>query len=208
MRDLMRGRYVAGLIGALTIGVVGCSRFSIGREPELPRPAVEAEGDTIEVAVRDYPRSPTIDVVAWRVDEPWHGVRASVRPDGTLVEGHRVFIAAEALPNAARFEGATWHGYFRHMTISQPLEPMGARQDLFSCQRSHGCSPHRILTARLADSLLRGSRDSIVVRLQGWSDVPEEFVLRRPLIDAYLTRLDSVRAVAAARGWTASREDR
>jgi hypothetical protein len=177
-------------------GVAGCSLPVIGRGSSAATPTVqEVAADTAAIAppivqVRDYWRASIVSVVAWDVDEAAFGLRTSVSRNGTLVGGlrfgdHVLYIS----PFFARYMGG-----FVHATGApgQLLLRTGWRNDPHSCFYGRHCSPMQTVGVRVPDSLLRASRDSLVVTFLPSIQDPWTITLRRELIAAYLTKVDSI----------------
>jgi hypothetical protein len=70
---------------------------------------------------------------------------------------------------------------------------MGVSRDGFACYFGK-CSPFEVLEVRIPDDFLRSARDSVAVTLSGWGGRQLTLPIRRDLIDAYLTAVDSVSA--------------
>jgi hypothetical protein len=158
--------------------------------------------ETPVVVVRDYPNSPVATIVAWTEEEPWQGLRAEVRRDGTMVPYHRLFVNVNAFYNPGNFAGADWRAFARSMKESQALVSEGVHNDRFYCDGGKGCSPNTVFLVRIRDDFLRGSKeseqDSVKVKIFARNGEQSSVTLYRPLITTYLATLDSV--VAARRG--------
>jgi hypothetical protein len=159
------------------------------------------------VQVREYTRSPAISVVAWAPDDSGYGLQAMVRRDGTLVRDHRFYVSTVYLGTgffrntAASFgHGALDRRGFVEMIAPQELllEREGIARDVHYCFGWPRCSPRETGGARVPDSVLRASRDSVSVRFYDRYATEMVFTLRRDVIDPYLRAVDSV--AAALRG--------
>lgn len=182
--------------------VAGCALPMIGGRTSPVKPtAVQAVAvqpaatDTVTLAppivqVRDFWRSSVVSVVAWDADDAFFGLRTEVSRNGTLVGGdrfgdHRLYLAPFHV----------WYmGGFAHATAEpgKPLLGTGWRSDPYNCFYGSRCSPMSTIGVRLPDSLLRAKRDSLVVTFLPRSRDPWTITLRRELIAAYLTKVDSV----------------
>jgi hypothetical protein len=72
------------------------------------------------------------------------------------------------------------------------LRKTATQRDVYACFDGNDCSPMVTVGVRIPDALLRANRDSLVVTffpsvLENWT-----ITLRRELIAAYLTKVDSV----------------
>lgn len=187
-----------GLLGAVLVAsVAGCALPMIGgRSSAAVKSTVQvAATDTVTVAppivqVRDFWRSSVISVVAWDADEARVGLRTEVTRNGTMVGGnrsgdHRLYLTPFYV----------WYmGGFAH-AMAEPGKPLlgtGWRSDPYNCFYGRHCSPMTTVDVRLPDSLLRANRDSLVVTFLPRSREPWTITLRRALIAAYLTKVDSV----------------
>ena len=188
--------------------VVGCSLPLVGRKSADVKPAVEvAAADTVPVAppivqVRDFLGSSVVSVLAWDVGDAAFGLRTAVLRNGTLVGGtrhgdHQLYMTPFYY----------WYmGGFAHATAEpgKPLLRTGWSSDAQACFYGTHCSPVDAVGVRLPDALLRANRDSLVVTFDATRD-PWTITLRRELIAAYLTAVDSV--VAEMRKTVAVRFD-
>ena len=145
-----------------------------------------------KVVVRDYWRSAAASVVGWSPDESWQGLRASIRRDGTLVRDHELYVSAYALTDWRLYASAEWHAVVQDSTNPSVLLRNGIQSDAFNCVGRRGCSPSLFLSARLPDSLLRASRDSVTVTLRAWNGEASVITLHRELIASYLAVVDSL----------------
>jgi hypothetical protein len=153
------------------------------------------------VQVREYRRSPAVSVVAWAPDDSGYGLHAMVRRDGTLVRDHRFYVSTVYLGTgffrntAAPFgHGALDRRSFVEMIAPQELllEREGLARDVHYCFGWPRCSPRETGGARVPDSVLRASRDSVSVRFYDRYATGMVFTLRRDVIDPYLRTVDSV----------------
>lgn len=176
--------------------VAGCSLPMIGGGSSAVTPTVQAvAADIVTVAppivqVRNYWRSSVVSVVAWDVDDAGFGLRTAVSRNGTLVGGrrfgdHLLYIT----PVYVRYMGG-----FAHATAvpGKLLLGTGWRSDPYSCFYGAHCSPMATVGVRVPDALLRANRDSLVVTFLPRIQDPWRITLRRELIAAYLTKVDSV----------------
>lgn len=187
-------------------GVVGCSLPMVGRAPAVVKSTVRVVApDTVTLAppivqVRDFWRSSVVAVVAWDVEDAAFGLRAAVNRNGTLVGGNRF---GDHLLYITPFY-AWYMGGFAHATAEpgKPLLRTGVLRDPDACFYGTQCSPMEIVGVRVPDALLRSNRDSLVFTFHALRD-PWLITLRRELIAAYLTAVDSVvaeiRTTAAVR---------
>jgi hypothetical protein len=185
------------VIAALST-VMGCATL----HPEVP-------GETPIVQVREYNRSATVNVVAWGPEDAGYGLHAMLRRDGTLVRDHRFYVNTLYL-------GA---GFFRNTALTfgpgpafqgrrfiemiapreQLLEREGISRDVHYCFGWPRCSPFETGGARVPDSVLRASRDSVALRFYDRFNTEMILTLRRDVIDPYLRTVDSVAAVLRKR---------
>ncbi len=177
-------------------GVAGCSLPMIGGGSAAVNTTAQADAIDIVaitppiVQVRSYWRSSVVSVVAWDADDAAFGLRGSVSRTGRLVGerrfgDHVLYIS----PFYARDMGG-----FAHAAImpGQLLLGTGRQSDPYSCFYGKHCSPMVIVGVRVPDSLLRANRDSLVVTFFPRVLNPWTITLRRELIAAYLTKVDSV----------------
>jgi hypothetical protein len=159
--------------------------------------------DTTIVQVREYNRSPTVNVVAWAPDDNGYGLQAMVRRDGTLLRDHRFYVSTAYLGagffrnTAATFGHAGLDGRrFIEMIAPQELllEREGIVRDVHYCFGWPRCSPRETGGARVPDSVLRASRDSVSLKFYDRYATEMIVTLRRDVIDPYLRAVDSVSA--------------
>jgi hypothetical protein len=84
-------------------------------------------------------------------------------------------------------------GGFKYASVTFGELLLGTSQrDPYACYYGNDCSPLTTVGVRVPDSLLRANRDSLVVTF--FPRVREQWtiILRRELIAAYLTKVDSV----------------
>ncbi len=139
------------------------------------------------IEVRYYAHSPTVTIVGWDPAETGYGLRASLRRDGSLIWGHRLYVSTYYTPELPRFT--------RAVTPWRPLEVTGISRDIFACVGGRPCSPPETFGAFIPDTVLRSSRDSLAVTFYNRAGRELRIILHRELIEAYLGRLDSVVAV-------------
>ncbi len=164
---------------------------------------VEPEAEAVVVQVREYNRSSTVDVVAWAPEETGYGLHAMVRRDGNLVRDHRLYVSTLYLGtgffrNASTFGPGEAFRRRRFVEMIAPheqlLEATGLFHDAQHCYGWARCSPRQTGGARLPDSLLRASRDSLSVRFYDSAGSELIVTVRRDVIDPYLKAVDSVTA--------------
>jgi hypothetical protein len=148
-----------------------------------------------KVVVRSYRLSPAVNVVAWSPDEAYVGLRARVLRDGTLSRDHSLYVSTYYFTNTRDFFGATWHAFAPNAEEGQPLESGGLLRDTESCRGNQGCSPYVSFVVRVPEKMLRAPGDSLLVKVYGRNSSEDVVTIYRPLIDAYLAKVDSVRAV-------------
>ena len=180
---------------AFVVGVAACSLPVIGGGPSPSTPTMHDVATDIGAAppvvqVREFWRSSVVDVVAWDTDDVDFGLRASVSRTGTLVGGrkfgdHRLFLTPHFAYNNGGFKYAV-------VTMGHPLLAAGGQRDPYSCFYGKPCSPMATVGVGVPDSVLRANRDSLVVTFLPKIDEPWTITLRRELITAYLTKVDSV----------------
>lgn len=184
------------LLGAMLVASVsGCALPMFGGRTAPTPPALRATtADTVPTAppivqVRDFRSSSVVSVLAWEADEARIGLRAEISRNGTLV-GWR---AGDHLLYLTPFY-AWYMGGFVHATAEpgKPLMRTGELRDSYSCFFGRRCSPLTYVAVRLPDALLRASRDSLVVTFIPTGRDTWTVTLRRELIAAFLTKVDSV----------------
>jgi len=87
-----------------------------------------------------------------------------------------------------------------HLATVPPrvLKMTGTSRDIYACYFG-SCSPFETLGVRIPDELLRANRDSVAVRFYGRGGRELIVTVRRDLIDAYLSSVDSVSAALRRR---------
>jgi hypothetical protein len=132
-----------------------------------------------------------------------------VRRDGTLVRDHRFYVSALYLGagffrstgvtfgQAAALDGRR----FIEMIAPQELllEREGFSRDVHYCFGWPRCSPLETGGARVPDSVLRASRDSVSLKFYDRYATEMILTLRRDVIDPYLRTVDSVAAALRRR---------
>ncbi len=184
-----------GLFGVVLLaGVAGCALPIFGGRSTPVQPTEQVAVDSATpappiVEVRDFTRSSVVSVLAWDADEARIGLRAEISRNGTLV-GWR---AGDHLLYLTPFY-AWYMGGFVHATAEpgKPLMRTGELRDSYSCFFGRRCSPLTYVAVRLPDALLRASRDSLVVTFIPTGRDSWTVTLRRELIAAFLTKVDSV----------------
>ena len=152
--------------------------------PTLTDLSTEAsEPPTIEL--RYFSFSPTVSVVGWAGDDAGYGLRTYVRRDGSLVRDHRLYVST--------YYGPAMRSYYLAHVRPRGLEMLGVSRDPLACYWGR-CSPFETMSVRIPDELLRSNRDSLDVTFLGHGNRKLVLTLRRDLIDAYLTAVDSVSA--------------
>jgi hypothetical protein len=182
--------------GLISLAVVaGCSSGMHGHSavatPDLDMDAAPADSVNAPIVqVRGFPGSSLVTVVAWDDDDAEAGLRSSVNRDGVVV-GQRRF--GDHILNLNFFYARSMGG-FKYATDPQGhlLLPAAMPRDVYSCYYGNRCSPIKTLGVEISDSLLRANRDSLVVTFVPSVGDPWKFTVRRELIAAYLTRIDSV----------------
>ncbi len=162
----------------------------------------EGESGPPKVVIRDYWRSPRATVIAWNADESWQGLRTGVRLDGSVPYDHMLYFSLSSVPNLNAFAGANWYAFSDTAVGGQQLKVYGTMADQFNCQGKNGCSPYRVFQARVPDSFLRSTHDSLIVKVVSYDGHETEIALRGALISSYLAKVDSVSA--ARKGKSAS----
>jgi hypothetical protein len=163
------------------------------RDVGLPAPGdtIGATPEPATVQVRYFSFSPTVSVVAWASSEAGYGLRAWMRRDGSLIRDHRIYVSTFYEPAVRAYPHAA--------VPPRKLRMTGISRDVYACYFGERCSPPETYGARIPDELLRASRDSVAVTFYGRGR-ELTVTVRRDLIDAYLTAIDSVRAQLRRRG--------
>lgn len=196
------------LSAAVVTSVVGCvfqpvaRRASIASPEQVITPAYDLDPaapleEPAVVQVFEYPRSPTVAVIAWRPGDSGYGLRSWLRRDGSLVRDHRFYVStfydggtSSHFANSGMRKGAV-------ETVTPAgllLESAGTLHDVHACHGWPDCTPFVSRLSRIPDSLLRANRDSLAVRLYGRGGTELTVTVRRDVIDAYLRTVDSVAA--------------
>lgn len=184
------------IFATFVAGIAGCSLPVIGGgSAAATRALLTVPPDAVAVAapvvqVREFWRSSVVSVVAWDADDAAFGLRTSVTRTGELVGGlrfgdHQLYMTPLYAQHNGGFKYAT-------VTLRDFLLGTGAQRDPYSCFYGKDCSPMVTVGVRVPDSLLRAHRDSLVVTFYPRVQDPWTITLRRELITAYLTKVDSV----------------
>ena len=155
------------------------------------------ESEAARVVVRDYWNAFSASVVAWNDDEEYQGLRTSILRDGTVAYDHVLYFNAWANPRA--FAQSNWYAFSDAEKAGHQLLFQGISADRFNCVGKKGCSPPLTYRARISDELLRGSRDSLIVKVVSLSGYDEVLAIPGTLISSYLATVDSVSAVRKAK---------
>jgi hypothetical protein len=155
------------------------------------------------VQVRSFPHSAVVSVVAWSPDEPEYGLRASLARDGELIRDHQLYVSTDyenvsiSPYVSAVYSRASARRNFVETTapVERVLLSAGVSRDIDACSGWPKCSPLMIRTVRVPDEFLRSNRDSLAVRFYGREGSELIIAIHRELIDPYLQKFDSVRAV-------------
>jgi hypothetical protein len=184
------------LLGAvLAASVAGCALPLFGGRSTPVKPAPQlAAADTVTLAppivqVRDFSRSSVVSVVAWESDDARVGLRSEINRNGMLVGGRRGDHVLYLTPFYVWYMGGFVHAM---VEPGKPLLGGGGFSDTYNCYYGSLCTPMTTVRVRLPDSLLRAKRDSLVVTFLPASRDPWTVTLRRELIAAFLTKVDSV----------------
>jgi len=137
-------------------------------------------------------------VLAWEPDENGLGLSTELRRDGSLVSDHRLYVSTYyngriSLTDAPLLRRANWNVAEAVVPAHQVLLSTGVSRDPYHCYWGP-CSPYEVRGIRIRDEMLRSNRDSIAVKLYGRGDAPLVVTVRRDLIAAYLSTVDSVAA--------------
>ena len=199
----MRAR--SGLLVVASIALYACA-FPIIRHANPAADdaaATSSDGDFDQpgspiVQVRQYSKAPTLEVVAWEPDENDFGLRTELRRDGSLVSDHQLYVSTYydgriSLTSSPLLKRAGWNIAEAVVPAHQVLLSTGVSHDLYHCYWGP-CSPYELRGIRIRDDMLRSNRDSIAVRLYGRGDTRLVVTVRRDLIDAYLSTVDSLSA--------------
>jgi hypothetical protein len=167
----------------------------------VPGPDTSARDSSLVVQVRGYDRSGSVAVLAWDLDEPEYGLRATVsRNGGTIVSAprfgnHELYLSPTLVNDM---------GGFRHAAVlpGAPLVPAPSFRDAYSCSYGEHCSPMEAKGVWIPDEVLRSHHDSLVVTFKPQMGEDWELTLSADLIDRYLHVVDSVSASLADGGRT------
>lgn len=183
------------LCAMFVASVAGCALPMFGGRSSPVKPTVQvAVIDTVTLAppivqVRDFWRSSVVSVLAWEAGEARVGLRSEVSRNGALVGGRRGDHLLYLTPVYVWYMGGFAHA------VAEPGKPLlgtGLLSDPYNCFYGSHCSPMTTIGVRLPDPLLRANRDSLVVTFLPRGRDPWAVTLRRELIAAYLTKVDSV----------------
>lgn len=187
---------IGRLLGAmLVVSVAGCALPTLGgRSTPAPSTLRAAATDTVTMAppivqVRDFRSSSVVSVLAWEADEARIGLRSEVSRKGTLVGGRLGDHVLYLTPFYVWYMGGFAHA------IAEPGKPLlgtGTLTDPYNCFYGRHCSPMTAIAVRLPDELLRAHRDSLVVTFLPSGRDAWAVTLRRELIAAFLSKVDSV----------------
>jgi len=184
--------HVSPLRAAGSLAIAAGFAAFIGCAPPIVLDTASAVPDTTATAdkpptveLRYFPFSPTVSVVAWRAEDADFGLRTWVRRDGSLVRDHRLYV------------GTYFEPWVRSLYLAaappRQFEMTGVSRDTYACYFGK-CSPFETIGVRIPDEFLREIRDSVAVTLYGRDGRELTITIRRDLIDAYLTAVDSVTA--------------
>jgi hypothetical protein len=190
------------LLLAGSLALVACA-FPLNRRTHVIPDDEYSAYDAVDsappiVQVRDYPHSPTVAVLAWEPDENGLGLITQLRRDGTLVSDHQLYVSTYyngrvTLTDSPLLRRANWNVAEAVVPAHEVLLSTGVWRDQYHCYWGP-CSPYEVRGIRIRDEMLRSNRDSIAVKLYGRGDQPLVVTVRRDLIDAYLSTVDSVAA--------------
>lgn len=201
-RTPAEGGVRALVVAAALAGLVACASPTSGRTPPLTTgasvPQATATPDGADrapsvIQVRALPSSPTVSVVAWAGDETAYGLRADVNRKGVIIGNyrrgdHRLYVSMSHVDVNG---GATRVRLSSGAVLKRGLSE---RDDPYACYGGDRCSPRAYYGISLPDSLLRTNRDSLVVMFDRVSPSHWTLTLRRELIAAYLSAVDSLTA--------------
>jgi hypothetical protein len=151
-----------------------------------PVTAAPSQPGAFTVQVRDFPSSSTVEIVGWAA--PSFGLRTSVPRKGGAWRYHWLYVSTTSVTESANITKA------QGMSRSLPLD-LNVRDDQ-NCLGDR-CSPPAVFRARITDDVLRSNKDKVAVSFFTASGAELPFAVRRDLVDAYLTTVDSVRAALA-----------
>ncbi len=154
--------------------------------------AIDELGAEPVVQVRDFRVLRTVSVLGHYDENATYGLRAEVRPDGEITSprrlgDHRLYINTFVV-------GA--NGGFRRASVGTRDNPLVVDYlfDPNACLKGPTCSPYRAITLGIPDSVLRNSRDGLVVLFERQTPTQWTISLSSKLIAAYLNTVDSVSA--------------
>lgn len=174
-------------LGTVLAMMTGCARSIL---PATPSGATRVEvpaAEPVTVEIRYYAHAPTVTILAWPASEMMYGLRAWLRRDGSLIEGHRLYVSTYYLP--------TRPAVVQAVTADHVLELTGIWRDGQWCIGGKPCSPPETFGVIIPDTLLRAGSDSVAVVFYERSGRRVPITLPRTLIHSYLGRVDSVVAV-------------
>ncbi|MGV3707224.1 MAG: hypothetical protein ACO1Q7_00150 [Gemmatimonas sp.] len=146
------------------------------------------------VVVRDYWNSYSTAVVSWDKNEDYQGLRAAVLRDGSVAYDHVIYLSTFSIANPRAFYKAKWFAFVDAEVGGNQLLVQGVAADQFNCQGKKGCTPYLTYRARVPDSLLRNSRDSLVVKVVAYDGYETDIAIRGDLIASHLAKVDSISA--------------
>jgi hypothetical protein len=148
------------------------------------------------VQVRDFWGQRTVSVLGFYDENETYGLRAEVRRDGELTSprrrnDHRLFINSFVVYA---------NGGFRRASVGTRNYPLvtGYQFDPNACLKKPHCTPYRSITLGIPDSVLRNSRDGMVVLFERETPTQWTIALSAEMISAYLNAVDSVVATRRA----------
>ena len=146
------------------------------------------------IQVRDIPNAPTVSIVGWEAGEAQFGLRTRLRRDGSHLGedrsgDHRLYLSSAFVK--ARGDSNTIS--VAHTGKVLRRSP-GSERDVDACRFGNVCSPGETVGLNVPDEFLRENRDSLVITFRPRGGRNWSIKLDRPLLDAYLTTIDSVSA--------------
>lgn len=181
---------LAGVVACAPPIILGTASTATDAVAPLPTNTTGGAPEPPTIEVRYFPFSPTVSVVGWTATDAGYGLRAWLRRDGSLVRDHRLYVSTYYVPQMRSF----------HLAAVPPraLKMTGTSRDIYACYFGR-CSPFETLGVRIPDELLRANRDSVAVRFYGRGGRELVVTVRRDLIDAYLSSVDSISAALRRR---------